>query len=180
MSIHKSLKKVTKKSLTLGDIFEIHVQSGYFYIQYCNYDRLLGYLVRLIDIKSIQHREDISALSKIKTKYYFFYALVAANKRQDCTYIGLGEIPDVDKHMPALINPFERRFSKLPPRWEIIDPRRGFYHVDNLSEKEKHLSIQQLVGHEILEIYLLEDWTPYKANTNYEKFGTPWIKPGKL
>jgi hypothetical protein len=170
------------KDIHIGDIFEVSTSEGFFYIQYCNFDNSMGYLLRKLEGKFEVPEFDAKKLTIINTAYYFFYPLAAAIRQKCVKLVGRGELPAVDKAMPVMTNPIHEivKGPGKPPLWEIIDPVNGIYKLSKLNEAQKKLSIQSILSHRSLEIYLINDWTPYKAHTNYEKFGTTWIKPDKL
>lgn len=60
------------EGLTFGEIFEVRTSKGFFYIQYCNFDRPWGCLMRKIKGKFSKPQTEINKVSQLNTAYYFF------------------------------------------------------------------------------------------------------------
>ncbi len=166
-----------QKNLHLGEIFEVNTSQGFFYIQYCNFDPLLGYLMCKLGNKFAQSQLDLKRLSELEIVYYFFYPLHASLKQKCVKRVGRTELQPQSKAMPIFVNPIDKVIVGLEgiPLWEIIEPAGKNYKVKKLSEKQKTWPLWQIITHTGLEICLNNDWSPYKANTNYEIHGTTWI-----
>lgn len=174
MIIHQPAKK-----FKLGDIFEIQTSQGCFYIQYCNFHERLGYLLRKVTGKFSQAQTDVQMLANLDTAFYFHYPLHAGLRQKCVRRVGHADLRVQDQEMPIFLNPIDKMIIGLDrtPLWEVIEPNGKVYQVKKLSEAQKNLPMWVLLTHTGLEIYLNNDWSPRKANLNYELHGTTWMKP---
>ena len=156
------------KSVKIGNIYEIETPVGYFYIQYVHFDKLMGYLVRLIDGRFDYEQTDFEMLAGIPTKYMFFYALPACVKLAFCKFICNAPVPNADKKMPTSVNQMHVP-KDAPAKWEIIAPDGGVRHVYQLTESQKNLPISSIPGHPIVLRRLVDGWTPTLDNERYER-----------
>ena len=158
------------KTLKVGDLFEIYTKVGFFYAQYTNFGEL-GYLLRLLDAKFEERQIDAEKLSKIKTRYYFFYPLAAAVKGHCVKFIGHAELMPADRPVPVMALPIHPlvRGQNLVPLWEIIDPVKGVYKLSHLNEDQKLFSLYEIVSDAALKIRLVENWNPAQAHQKHEK-----------
>ena len=154
-------------SVKLGNIYEIETSLGYYYIQYINFDKLMGYLVRLIDHRFDERQTDSLIVGNIATKYSFFYALPATIKHGVCRLIGNAQIPEADRAMPDLVSQMHMR-PETPAKWEIIHPDGSSYQLNKLTKAQKNLPIWSIPSHPTVVRRLLEGWTPEQDHDLYQ------------
>lgn len=157
----------TKKSIQVGDIFEIVTPRGLAYIQYTHDGKDFGDLVRILP-GLFEVRPNLEELNRQKEMYFTFYLLRECIGRGKAIRVASLAVPEWVRPYPPMR--FDRNFDNAVPRvhWLIGDASERLTletipkmkSVTGLSAEQKKLSIHALWPHPWLVQRLAEEWTP--------------------
>lgn len=158
------MKKRTFKRAVLGDIIEIPLSRGFAYVQYVYRHTtppiVMGDLVRVLPGVYQKRPTDFSKLNAMHERFITFFLIGIAVRRKMASIVAHQEVPD--------------RFAKLPlfkavgwhdPRtgevqsWWLWDGKKS-WKVDELTEEQKRLPLQEFIGFPVLVERIESGWAP--------------------
>ena len=149
-----------RRSIQLGDVFELETPKGLAYLQYAYYDPQMGELIRVAPGTYGTRPANLATVIAGCEIFYTFFPLATALKQKIIRRISNYEIPVHVARPPVLRSPGRVNMtSKRIENWWLWDGVRS-WPVNELTEEQKKLSVKAIWNDTLLVDRIVNGWRP--------------------
>ena len=150
--------------LKIGDMFSIPTKIGLGFFQVTPHFKNFP-LVRVIDFINSEVPENIEKLASMPYKFFTLTFVVQMANKKISRLIGNAKIPDDAVEFPPMVGGGGFWPDGTQQRFETFD--RGIFveRIDTLTDEQKKMTDDGIIGAPVLISYIEKNWRPEQSST---------------